>query len=167
MRCFVPLALLPLIAACAAPPTGREPSLAPRAAEGIDPRIPIRSEVPVAPADAALTAQLGQLVEEARAAAPSFHSRLADAERLAAVAGPAASESWVAAEQALSLLIEQHGVTTRAAANIDELGSGRLRAERWIRPADQQAIAAAAAEVAAISARQEAAINRLKEQLAR
>ena len=26
-----------------------------------------------------------------------------------------ASESWVAAEQALSLLVEQHGVTTRAA----------------------------------------------------
>lgn len=167
MRRFVPLALLPLIAACAAPPAGREPSLAPRAAEAIDPRIPIRSEVPAVPADATLTAQLGQLVEDARVAAPSFDSRLADAEKLAAVAGPAASESWVAAEQALSLLIEQHGVTTRAAANIDELGSVRLQAQRWIKPADQQAIAAAAAEVAAISDRQAAAIDQLKEQLAR
>jgi hypothetical protein len=78
-----------------------------------------------------------------------------------------ASESWVAAEQALSLLIEQRGVTTRAAADIDELGSSRLATKHWIRPADQQAIAAAAAEVAAISDRQSAAIDRLKEQLAR
>ena len=78
-----------------------------------------------------------------------------------------ASESWVAAQQALSLLIEQHGVTTRAAANIDELGSSRLHAERWIRPADQQAIAEAAAEVATISDRQAAAIDQLKGQLAR
>jgi hypothetical protein len=72
-----------------------------------------------------------------------------------------------AAQQALSLLIEQYGVTTRAAANIDELGSNRLQGQRWIRPGDQQAIASAAAEVGSIGDRQSAAIDRLKDQLAR
>jgi len=118
-------------------------------------------------ADAALAGQLKQLVEEARAGVPGFDARQAEAERLAPGAGPAASESWVAAQQALSLLIEQYGITTRVAANIDQLGSSRLQAQHWIGPADQQAISAAAAEVATISDRQSAAIDRLKDQLAR
>ena len=44
------------------------------------------------------------LVGQARGGVTLFGTRQADAERLAAAAGPAASESWVAAEQALSLL---------------------------------------------------------------
>jgi hypothetical protein len=106
-------------------------------------------------------------VSEARAGAPQFDARQAEADRLAAGAGPAASESWVAAERALSLLVEQYGVTSQVAADIDALASTRLQGQHWLRPADQQAIAAAAAEVAAISDRQSAAIDRLKNQLAR
>ena len=93
--------------------------------------------------------------------------RQAVADRLAAAAGPMASESWIAAQQALSRLIEQDGVTTRAAADIDALAASRLEGQHWIRPADQQAIAAAAAEVAAINEAQAAAIDRLTSQLAR
>ena len=78
-----------------------------------------------------------------------------------------ASESWIAAEQALSRLIEQYGVTTRAAADIDALASGRLEGQRWIEPADREVIAAASAEVAAISQAQSEAIRRLTDQLAR
>ena len=78
-----------------------------------------------------------------------------------------ASESWIAAQQSLSVLIEQYGVTSKAAADIDALASNRLEGQRWIRPADQQAIAAAAAEVSAISGPQSAAISRLSNQLAR
>lgn len=167
MRSLVPLLAASLVAACSAPQAGHEPSLAPRAAEAIDPRLPVPNDIQPTSVDPDLAGQLAGLVGEARSGVAAFDARQADAERLAASAGPMASESWVAAEQALSLLVEQHGVATRAAANIDALGSSRIQGRRWIRPADQQAIAAAAAEVAAISGRQSEAIDRLKNLLAR
>jgi hypothetical protein len=167
MRCLVSLLAVSLVAACSAPHAGPPSSLAARPAEVIDPRLPIASESPTGAANAELAGQLAAQVEAARSGVSSFNARQEVAERLAAGAGPIASESWVAAEQALSLLVEQYGVTTRAAANIDELGSSRLQRERWISPADQRAIAAAAAEVAAISDSQAGAIDRLKNQLAR
>jgi hypothetical protein len=123
--------------------------------------------MPSGPADAALAARLGALVDQARGGVPIFEARQADADRLAAAAGPISSEGWVAAQQALSLLVEQYGATTQAAADIDALASARLEGQRWIRPSDQQAIAAAAAEVAAISESQAAAIDHLNGQLAR
>jgi hypothetical protein len=167
MRRSVCLFALSLVGACSAPNIGPEPSLAPRPAEAIDPRLPISGDAPAGPADAALAAQLQGLIAEARAGVSQFNARQADADRLAAAAGPMASESWVAAQQALSLLIEQYGVTTRVAGNIDGLASARLEAQHWIRPSDQQAIASAAAEVATVSDAQSAAIDRLKNQLAR
>jgi len=144
-----------------------EPSLAPRATEAIDPRVPVPDNVPSGPVDAALAGRLNELVGQARAGVPLFATRQAEAERLAAAAGPAASESWVAAEQALSRLVEQYGVTTNAAAEVDALASAQVERQHWIRPADQQAIAAAAAEVGAINEAQAAAIGRLRDQLAR
>ena len=156
-----------LVAACASPTIGPEPSLAPRAAEAIDPRLPIPDEVPTGTVDPALAGQLEQLVGEARSGEPAFDGRQAEAERLAVAAGPMASESWVVAQQSLSLLIEQYGVTTRVAANIDALASSRLATRSWITPADQHAIATAGAQVGAISERQAAAIDRVKNQLAR
>jgi hypothetical protein len=166
MRSLLALLVLSIPAACAGP-SMPEPSLAPRAAEAIDPRVPIPDAIPSGTVDPALASRLGELVGEARAGAPLFDARQANAERLAAAGGPTASEGWVAAQQALSMLIEQFGVTTRAAANIDGLASTRLEGQRWIKPADQQAIARAAAEVGAISDRQAAAIDRLKDRLAR
>ena len=165
------LRLVPLLAimlvACSTSVVGPEPSLAPRPAEEIDPRLPIRSEIPAGPVDPALASRLAALVGEVRSGMPAFEAREADAVRLAAAAGPVASESWVVAQQALSLLIEQYGVTTRAAADIDALAASRLEGQRWIRPADQQAIAGAAADVGAISEPQAAAVARLQNQLAR
>jgi hypothetical protein len=58
-------------------------------------------------------------------------------------------------------------VTTRAAADIDALAANRLEGQHWIRPADREAIAAAAAEVATINENQSATIERLNNQLAR
>lgn len=86
---------------------------------------------------------------------------------MAAGVGPEAGESWVAAQSALSRLIEQYGVTTRAAADIDALAADRLERQKWIAQADQAAIASAQAEVAQISNRQSDAIDRLKAQLTR
>lgn len=166
MRSLPLLIVVPFVAGCSTT-ISPEPSLAPRAAEAIDPRLPIASEAPPGTVDQELASRLSALVGEVRSAVPAFEAREGEATRLAGAAGPAASESWIAAEQALSLLIEQHGVTTRAAADIDALASSRLEAQRWITPADRQAITAAASEVGAISAQQAGAIDRLKAQLAR
>ncbi len=166
MRYLLPLVATSILAACSAPPIN-EPSLAPRAAEAIDPRVPISDVTVPGSVDPALAERLQGLVAGARASAPAFASREAEASRLAAQAGPMASESWVAAQQALSRLVEQHGEITNAAANIDALASDRLKGQHWIKPADREAIAAAAAEVGAINDAQSAAIDRITDQLAR
>ena len=144
-----------------------EPSLAPRAAEAIDPRVPIQSEIPSGTLDPGLAARLSALVAAARSAAPAFEARQAEADRLAAAAGANGSESWIAAEQALSRLIEQHGTTTRAAADIDALAASRLESQKWIAPADREAIEAAAAELSALNALQSQAIDQLQARLTR
>lgn len=146
---------------------GPEPSLAPRPAEAIDPRVPIPDTTPSGPADKALAARLDALRGDVRSGIAAFEAREAEAVRLAAAAGPEASEGWIAAQQALSRLVEQYGVTTRAAADVDGLAASRIESSRWITPADREAIAIAAAEIGATNNRQAAAIARLREQLAR
>jgi hypothetical protein len=155
-----------LVAGCT-PPVMTEPSLAPRAAESVDPRVPIPDVLPAGPVDAELAQRLQGLVDTARAGTSAFNAQELEANRLAAAAGPMASESWIAAQQALSRLVERHGVTTRAAGDIDALAGSRLEGQHWIRPADREAIAAAAAEVASINTAQAEAIQRLTGQLAR
>jgi hypothetical protein len=167
MRRLAPLFAILLLSACSTASSGPQPSLAPRAAEAIDPRVPIPNTVPSGPVDAALAGRLDALVGQARGGVSKFETKRADAERLAAAAGPTASESWIAAQQALSLLVEQFGVTTKAASEIDALAASRIEGQHWIRPADQQAIAAAAAEVGAINEAQAAVISRLRDRLAR
>ena len=167
MRSFPLILAIGLLAGCSVPNAGPEPSLVPRPAEAIDPRVPIPGDVPRGEADQALVARLNQLVAQVRTGAPAFDARLEEANRLAAGAGPQASESWVAAQSALSLLVEQYGLTTRAAADIDELAADRLETRKWITPADQAVISSAQAEVSSISARQADAIDRLNDQLAR
>ncbi len=158
--------LVLLVSACA--PGGlTEPSLAPRAAEAIDPRLPVADNVFQGTLDAALAQRLGELVGAVRSGVPTFNSREAEASRLAGQAGGSGSESWIAAQQSLSRLVEQYGVTTRAAADIDELASSEVEEKRWIEPADREAIAGAASEVAAISKTQSAAIDRIIAQLQR
>jgi len=162
------LALFALFAVsgCAAQTAG-EPSLAPRSAEAIDPRLPIPDTTPIGPVDAALAGRLDALVGMVRAAAPAFEAQEARAASLAGAAGPMESESWIAAQQALSRLVEQYGVTTQAAADIDALAAGRLQGQHWISPSDQKAIADAASKVASISNSQAASIARLNERLTR
>lgn len=165
MRKLIVLAIA-TAAGCSPTPTV-EPSLAPRAAESVDPRVPILDPVPSGTVDAALAERLRTLVGSARSGVPQFNAMEAEASRLAAAAGPAASEGWIAAQQSLSRLVEQYGITTAAAADIDALAANRLEGQRWIRPADRNAVADAAAQVGEISGAQSAAIQRLTAQLAR
>ena len=167
MRSPLSLLAILIVAGCSVPGAGPEPSLAPRAAESIDPRVPIPDDVPAGPVDPTLAARLDALVAEARGGESTFAAREGESARLASAAGAVSSESWITAQQALSRLVEQFGVTTRVAADIDALASGQLKAKHWINPADRNAIASAASAVAAISEPQAASIARIREALAR
>ena len=161
-----PIALLLMLSACSAPAM-KEPSLSPRPAESIDPRVPVPSDIPAGTVDAALAAQLAALVDLARSGAPEFDRRAAETAALANQAGPMASESWVAAQQSLSRLVEQQGITARAAADADKLAADRLQANKWLAPAEQAEIRRAQHAIAAIALPQLAEIDRLREQIAR
>jgi hypothetical protein len=75
-----------LLSACTAP-GGPYPSLQPRAAERIDPRVPVERPLNNRPASAALVARLAALIGAARSGDAAFASAAANAERLAAAAG--------------------------------------------------------------------------------
>lgn len=162
----LPLAVLTLMSACAAPSIN-EPSLAKRPAEDIDPRVPIADSIPAGTADAALVARLDALVDAARAGVAEFDRRAVETTHLAGQAGGMGSESWIAAQQSLSRLIEQQGVTTRAAADVDALAASRLQDTKWLSPADQAAIRQAQQAIAAVAGAQSAVIDRLTDQLSR
>ena len=164
MRRLALLLPLTLIAACSTP-TVDAPSLATRAGEAIDPRLPINPDPSPGMLDPALAARLTHAVNEARAGVGTFNRLAAEAERLTAAAGAVQSESWIVAQQALSAVVAQHGVTMRAAADVDALAGTRIDANRWLVPADRAAIEAAAAEVAAINDPQTALIARLSARL--
>jgi hypothetical protein len=154
-----------LISACTTLPSGREPSLAPRAAEAIDPRVPIPSEVIAGPADPALAARIAGLLAEVRSGDAEFQAAAPNAEQQAASAGPAQSESWIAAQQALSALIATRAPVTKAISDLDGLASAELAAKGGMLPGDLQAVQAAAAEASAIGEREAAVIGRLQARL--
>ena len=157
-------ALLLILAGCSSP-GGPYPSLQPRAAEAIDPRVQpaaVMNERPVAPA---LAAQLAALVEQARAGDAAFAPAVADAERLAAGAGAPQSESWIAAQEALSAAIAARKPTAMALADIDALGATALQTHGGIAPNDLKAIQDAGAEVSGISRRQTERVDAVQKRL--
>ena len=152
------------IAGCAGAP-GPGPSLAPRTAEAIDPRVPVANSTVQRPADNALIARLAELVGQARQGEAAFVTAAGDARRLAAAAGPPRSESWVIAQQAVSVAVAARGPTTRALGDIDGIAAATVARQAGIAPADLAAIEAAAAEVGAIDRRQALAIDTLQARL--
>ena len=153
------------LAASCAPTGGPAPSLLPRAAESIDPRLPVVGPVNDRPVTSALSARLAELVAQARSGDADFRPAAERAEQMAAAAGPAQSESWIAAQQALSAAVAARGAVTRALGDIDALGGNRLQAQGGLSPADLAAIQAAAAEVGAIDQREAAAIDAVQQRL--
>ena len=144
------LATLLLLAACSSA-GGPYPSLQPRAAEAIDPRLqPVRpmNDRPVTPA---LAAQLASLIAEAHAGDAAFGPAVSEAESIAAKAGAPQSESWIAAQEALSAAIAARKPTAMALADIDALGATALQAQGGLAPNDLKAIQGAAAAVAAVA----------------
>jgi hypothetical protein len=154
-----------LLSACTTTTPSGEPSLAPRAAEAIDPRVPIPSEVVAGPADPALVARIAELMAAVRSGDAAFRNAAQNAEALAAAAGPAQSESWIVAQEALSGLVAARAPVTKALADLDALATNRLAASGGILPGDLVAIQAATAEAGAISAQHAAVIDRLQARL--
>ena len=163
MRLIVPTALL-AFAGCTTPAV-IAPSLAPRAAEAIDPRLPIPSEGPIGMPNPALVSRLAALVAEARAGDAAFRDAAAEAERLAVAAGDPQSETWVVAQQALSAAVAARAPVTKALGDIDAIGSSELVRRGGMAPADQAALRAAAEAVSEIDRRQAALVGRLQRQL--
>ena len=163
MRTLSLLILAIATAGCSA--RGIYPSLAPRATEGIDPRVPINPVPSTGTLDPRTSAALSQAVSAARGGVAEFNRLASAAEALAARAGPRQSESWIAAQQALSALGAQHGVTTNAAATVDALAAEAIAQRRWLTPATQTAIEGAALEVGAINDAQSALIDQIGKRL--
>lgn len=143
------LCSIAVLGACSTP-SGPYPSLAPRAAEAVDPRVPVDNPVRSGPVDAQLAAHLAALIDQAQAGDTVFREAAATAEQLAASAGAPQSESWVAAQQALSAAQAARGPTTRALGDIDGLGSTALATRGGISAADMAAIQDASARVTEI-----------------
>ena len=158
--------LLPLmaIAGCSAP-GGPYPSLQPRPAEAIDPRLPIVRPVNDRPVTASLATQLAALVDQARSGNAAFDSAASEAERLAAGAGAPQSEGWIAAQEALTAAIAARKPTATALGDIDALAAATLQAQAGLAPSDLAAIKSAQAEVGALDARQAGRIDAVQKAL--
>jgi hypothetical protein len=166
MRSATPILLLTAsLAACSAP-GGPYPSLQPRVAESIDPRLQPPAPVNDRPARPALISQLAALVDQARSGDAAFGTAITTAERLASAAGAPHSEGWIAAQEALSAAIAARKPTAVAQADIDAIGATALQTQGGIAPNDLKATQTAAAEVLGIASRQTERIAAVQRRLA-
>ena len=156
--------LLMLPGACARPEL-QAPSLAPRAAEAIDPRAPVAEAAIITEASPALVRQLDELVGLALAGDAAFRPAADNAERLASAAGPPQSESWVVAQQALSAAVAARAPVTRALGEIDSLSAARIQQLGGMSAGDLAAIESASVQVAQIDAREAALLDRIQARL--
>jgi hypothetical protein len=163
MRNAVCLSLLAL-SACAAP-GGPYPSLQPRAAEAIDPRVPVVRPMNNRPVSAALSARLSALVDQAQSGNAAFDTAASEAERLAGAAGGPQGEGWIAAQEALTAAIAARKTTATALGDIDTLAATALQTQGGIAPNDLREIKKAAAQVAALDQRQADRIKALQRRL--
>jgi hypothetical protein len=157
---------LPLLAALALAGCAAEegfPSLAPRAVEKVDYEVdPVRSPLAVAH-DPALAARASALLGQARSGDRDFQSALGAARSTAARAGAARSESWIAAQEALSRLEAAQKASAAAAADLDALAVSRSNLPTNAR--DFEALVAAQKQAAALSSRQKAESDRIRASL--
>jgi hypothetical protein len=147
-------------------PGGPYPPLQPRAAEAIDPRVPVERPLNDRPVTASLSSRLAGLVAQARSGDAAFADAMGEAERLAAAAGAPHSEGWIAAQEALTAAIAAAGPTRNALGDIDEIGAIALQTQGGISPNDLAAIQSAAATAGAIAQRQADRVTAVQRRLA-
>ena len=160
-RIAAPLActLLLLCASCA--DQGNFPSLALRPAEALyasgDPeRVPVP-----APDNPAIGPRVDALVEAGRAGNATFQTALAAARPLAGRAGAPGSDSWIAAQQAVSRVEAGRTETMRALADLDRFAIDQAR-QGPLSAADSQRLAAGTATLQVLAERQESELNALQ-----
>ncbi len=127
--------------------------------------MPVVGSVDTSPVNPALAERLSQLIAQANSGDGAFRAAAAEAERLAALAGVAESESWIVAQQAVSVAVAARAPTARALSDIDETLQLRSRPRVSLSPADLAAIEAAAAEVAALDRVQSQIVDALQARL--
>ena len=127
--------------------------------------MPIPNALVVGPADATLKSKLAALVDQATSGDAAFRGVIDNAERLAAAAGAQSSESWIAAQQALSVAQGARSPTTHALGDIDEIASTALETKGGIEAGDLAAIQAAARTVSAIDQNQSDRIDAVQKRL--
>ncbi|QIK95482.1 hypothetical protein G7076_02355 [Sphingomonas sp. HDW15A] len=159
------LLILPL-AACETSTMQKEPSLARRSAESIDPRLPVDVAVDSRPLDPALAARLEALLTEARNAAAAFAAAEPVARAKAASSGQPESESWIAAQSALAELERTRAPFTRALGDLDALRAQSARSGDRASAADVAALEAASADLSSLSERQAEALDSIRAQIA-
>lgn len=160
-----PLPVLLLTLAGCSSSGGPYPSLQPRSAEAIDPRLQPVRPFNDRPAAQSLVEKLASLVKQARGGETAFEPVVASAERLAAAAGAPQSESWIAAQQALSAAATARAPTALAQTDIDALAATALQTQGGIAPNDLKAIESAAAEVSTVARGQTDRIDAIKRRL--
>lgn len=161
------LLILPLCALAAACGQGslHPPSLAPRAAEAIDPRLPVEHPVVHRAADETLRATLANLVAEARSGDASFEALVGAAQRAVGAAGAAQSEGWISAQVAVSALESARAPVAHSVAAIDALAAERVHANGAIGAGDLAAIEEAGRTVGAIDEREAGLVKALSARL--
>ena len=158
--------LVPMIMLGACASTGGPyPSLQPRAAEQLDPRLPLVRPMNDRPVTPALAARLGALDADAREASGTFEAAVSAAERLAASAGAPQSEGWTVAQEALSAAVAARRPVSEALAEIDTIGADALQSQRGLAPNDLAAIQDALAAVGELDRDQAARIKAIQQRL--
>ncbi|HEY0044386.1 MAG TPA: hypothetical protein VGB62_07530 [Allosphingosinicella sp.] len=156
------LGLLALAAGCAEP--GPYPSLAPRPIEAELAALDEAPPPPPLPDNPDITARAAEIAAQARGGSPAFEAALAAAERAVRAAGAPGSDSWVAAQQAVSRVEASRAATTRALGELDAY-SVSSATTRPLSPTDLERLAAIVGEVQAIADRQSEALSRLQRAL--
>ena len=156
--------LIVVLSACAVP-GGPYPSLQPRAAEAIDPRLPVVRPMNTRGTSAALASKLGLLMGQANDGAAAFDSAASEAERLASAGGAPQSESWIAAQEALTAAIAARKPVTTALSDIDEIAATALQTQGGLAPNDLGAIQWAQAYVESIDEPQAARLDAIQKRL--
>jgi hypothetical protein len=117
------------------------------------------------PVTASLAARLAAFVDQAQSGNAAFDGAASQAERLAAAAGAPQSESWIAAEEALTAAIAAQKPTATALGDIDAIAATELQTQRGIAPNDLEAIKQAQSLVGSLEERQAERIRAVQRQL--
>lgn len=162
---LLPFLMSLLAAACAS--AGGGPSLQPRAAEAIDPRLPVEDRSASLPASTELLRQIAAVRQRAEAAAGRSNAAIEAAVGAVANAGSTGSESWITAQQLVSAAVAARAPFTAALGDLDALLADRVRKGSRLVSQDLLAHQQASEALADIDRRQRARLDSFERELQR